>query len=203
MAKIIRVLSGLKSKAVFVTSSSESQLLAAELGLNLSSLDVHDKLDLMIDGADEVDKNFDMIKGHGGAHTREKTVAGAAKRVIIIVDKTKLVGKLGESFPVPVEVIPFAVQYTMRKLAVLGGGTKLRMAQSGGPFITDNGNYLVDLRLHSIARPAKLEKAINDLPGVVENGIFAGVADLILVGYEGGCKALRSKRDFVNFVRTR
>ena len=201
VAKLIRELSELKSKAVFVASSSESQSLAAELGLKLSSLDVHDKLDLTIDGADEVDKNFDMIKGHGGAHTREKIVAGAAKRVVIIVDRGKLVRRLGERFPVPVEVLPFALQYTMRKLAGLGGEPQLKIGASGEPLITDNGNYIIDVKFQSIAQPARLERDINNLPGVIENGIFPDVADVVLVGYEDGCKALRSKRDFLNFLK--
>jgi ribose 5-phosphate isomerase A len=202
VAEIIRVLAKLKSKATFIPSSSLTQRLAGDLGLKLSSLDVYEKLDLMIDGADEVDPNFNMIKGGGGAHTREKIVAGAAKRVAIVVDRTKLVKKLGERTPVPVEVIPFAHDYTARKLSELGGKPKLRGAASGSPFVTDNGNYILDVKFSSIPNPAELERKINLVPGVVENGLFVDVADIFLVGYSGGCKTLRTRRDFLNFLRS-
>lgn len=201
VTKVIQALAKLKSEAIFVPSSSTTQRLASDLGLKLSSLDVHDKLDLMIDGADEIDPNFNMIKGRGGAHTREKIVAGAAKRVVIVVDKIKLVKKLGERAPVPVEVLPFAREYTMRKLAELGGEPRLRIAASGAPFVTDNGNYVVDVKFRSIPKPAKLEQQMNRVPGVVDNGLFINVADMVLVGYAGGHVKLRSKRDFLKFVQ--
>jgi len=201
VTEIIRALAKLKSKATFIPSSSTTQRLAGDMSLRLSSLDVHDKLDLTIDGADEVDPNFNMIKGGGGAHTREKIVAGAAKRVAIVVDRTKLVKKLGERTPVPVEVIPFACEYTARKLAELGGEPKLRAAAGGNPFVTDNGNYILDVKFRSIPKPAELEQKINRVPGVVENGIFVGVADFLLVGYEGGCVKLNSKQAFLKLMR--
>ena len=200
VAEIIRALAKLNPKATFVPSSSITQRLASDLGLKLSSLDVHDKLDLMVDGADEVDSDFNMIKGGGGAHTREKIVAGAAKRVVIVVDRTKLVKKLGERAPVPVEVIPFTRDYTARKLAELGGEPKLRGAASGSPFVTDDGNYILDVKFHSIPKPAELEQKINRVSGVVENGIFVDVADMVLVGHSGGCKTLRTKKDFLEFL---
>jgi ribose 5-phosphate isomerase A len=202
VAEIIRVIAKLKSKAIFIPSSSPTQRLAADLGLKLGSLDVYEKLDLMIDGADEVDPDFNMIKGGGGAHTREKIVAGTAKRVMIVVDRSKLVKKLGESAPVPVEVLPFAREYTILKLAELGGEPKLRISPGGAPFITDNGNYVVDVKFRSIPKPAELEQQINRVPGVIENGLFVDVADILLVGYSGGCKTLRTKRDFLNFLRS-
>jgi ribose 5-phosphate isomerase A len=201
VAEIIRILAKLKSKATFIPSSSPTQRLAGDLGLKLSSLDVHEKLDLMIDGADEVDPNFNMIKGGRGAHTREKIVAEAAKRVVIVVDRTKLVRKLGERSPVPVEVLPFAREYIARKLAELGGDPELRVTAGGSPFVTDDGNYILDMKFHSITNPAELEQKINRIPGVVENGIFVGVADLVLVGYESGCMKLDSKQTFLKFMR--
>ncbi len=200
MAKIIRAIADLESKAIFVTSSSESQRLAHDLGLNLSSLETHQTLDIMIDGADEVDPNFDMIKGRGGAHTREKIVSGAAKQVLIVIDKTKLVKNLGEHAPVPVEVLPFAPKYTVAKIWELGGNPTIRMGASGTPFVTDNGNYLVDVKFETISDATKLEQKINSLPGVIDNGIFADVADVLLVGYEGGCKTLRSKISCTKFL---
>ena len=201
VALVVRTLARLKPKAIFVPSSSAIQRLVGKLGLGLSSLNAHEKLDLTIDGADEVDPNFNLIKGRGGAHTREKIVASAARRVVIVVDRTKLVRKLGERSPVPVEVIPFAHEYTMMRLAKLGGEPKLRMGPSGTPFVTDDGNYIIDLKFRSVPKPAQLEAAINRVPGVIENGIFVGVADVVLVGYEGGCSRLRSKRDFLRFMR--
>jgi len=200
MMKVVQILARMKSSAVFIPSSSTIQRLASDLGLELSSLDVHDKLDLMIDGADEVDANFDMIKGRGGAHTREKIVAGAAKHVVIVVDRTKLVRRLGERAPVPVEILPFAVGYTIRKLGVLGKPI-LRLGASGEPFLTDNGNYVVDVKFRSISVPSRLEKRINNVPGVVENGLFVGMADEVVVGHEDGYTILKSKMDFLRFMR--
>jgi len=201
VAQVVRTLARFKPKATFVPSSSATQRLASKLGLRLGSLDAHERLDLMLDGADEVDPNFNLIKGRGGAHTREKIVASAARRVVIIVDLTKLVRRLGERTPVPVEVLPFAGEYTMRELAKLGGEPKLRLTSAGVPFVTDNGNFIVDLKFARIAQPAKLEQEINRVPGVVENGIFVDVADLVIVGQKDGCSKLRSKRDFLRFMR--
>ncbi len=199
VAQVVRALAR-NPRAIFVPSSIYIQRLASELGLKLASLHEYKRLDLMIDGADEVDASFNMIKGRGGAHTREKIVAGAAKRVVIVVDKMKLVKRLGEKMPVPVEVLPFVHKYVVSKLAELGGKPKLRVTPSGAPFVTDDGNYILDVKFERIAKPTELERAINHVPGVIENGIFVGVADAVLVGYEGGCKALRSKSDFLSFI---
>ncbi|MCD6247893.1 MAG: ribose-5-phosphate isomerase RpiA [Hadesarchaea archaeon] len=200
VAEVVRCLGGRKPDAIFVSSSSSTQQLAEKLGLRLASLGEHPKLDLMLDGADEVAPDFSMIKGGGGAHTREKIVASAARRVIIVVDRTKLVSRLGEKFPVPVEVLPFAHGYTARKLEELGGEPELRKTSAGEPFITDNGNYILDVRFGEIETPAELEQVINQVPGVVENGLFVGVADEVLVGHEGGCARLCSKEDFLRFI---
>ena len=201
VAEVLRCLAERGSKATIVPGSNATEILARELGLKLGSLDQNPKLDLMIDGADEVDAKFNMIKGGKGAHTREKIIASVARRVVIVVDRTKLVQWLGERMPVPVEVLPFAPQFIARKLAEFGGKPKLRMTDRGQPFKTDNGNYIIDVRFARIERPDYLERAINGISGVVENGIFTGVADVVCVGYEGGCKILRSKRDFTAFVR--
>jgi ribose 5-phosphate isomerase A len=183
-----------------VPSSIYIQRLASELGLKLASLHEYSRPDLMIDGADEVDANFNMIKGRGGAHTREKIVAGAAKRVVIVVDQTKLVKCLGEKMPVPIEVLPFAYKAAIHRLAELGGKPILRTTPSGVPFVTDDGNYIIDVKFQGVAKPKDLETKINRVPCVIENGIFVGVADVVLVGYEGGCNVLRSKQDFINFM---
>lgn len=155
----------------------------------------------MLDGADEIAPDFSMIKGGGGAHTREKIVASAAEQVAIVVDRTKLVSCLGERRSVPVEVLPFAWKFTAKRLAGLGGDPKLRTSSSGSPFVTDDGNYIIDVKFGPIGDPAKLERVINKVPGVVENGLFVDVADMVFVGYEGGCVRLRSKEDFLRFKR--
>ena len=201
VAQVVRALAR-NPRAIFVPSSIYIQRLASELGLNLASLHEYKRLDLMIDGADEVDASFNMIKGRGGAHTREKIVAGAAKRVVIVVDKTKLVKRLGEKMSVPVEVLPFVHRYEISKLAELGGKPKLRVTPSGAPFVTDDGNYIIDVKFREVTNPKGLEAKINRVPGVIENGIFVDVADVVLVGHESGCNVLRSKRDFINFMRT-
>jgi ribose 5-phosphate isomerase A len=197
---VIRVLAEQRPKAIFIPSSIATQNLACELGLKLSSLEDCPKLDLMIDGADEVDPDFNMIKGKGGAHTREKIVVGAAEKVLIIVDRTKLVKRLVERAPVPVEVLPFEYKFTMLKLSKLNGKAILRTTSARAPFVTDNGNYIIDVKFPQISRPAELEAKINAVPGVVENGLFVDVADEVFVGHEGGCARLKLKRDFLNFL---
>ncbi|MEW6222395.1 MAG: ribose-5-phosphate isomerase RpiA [Candidatus Hadarchaeota archaeon] len=201
VAEVVGAIARLRPKATFVPASSSTEKLAKKLGLKLDSLNNHDKLDLAIDGADEVDPKFNMIKGHGGAHTREKLVAAAAKRLVIVVDSTKLVLRIGERSPVPVEVLPFAVGYAERELLALGGHPKLRAVAGQKPFVTDNGNYILDVKFHRISDPEKLELEINKILGVVENGIFVGMADEVLVGHEGGCARLKSRRDFLQFMR--
>jgi len=201
VAQVVRALAEKKSEAAFVPSSIATQRLVNELGLKLASLREYRRLDLMIDGADEVDADFNMIKGRGGAHTREKIVASAAKRVVIVVDRTKLVKRLGEKMPVPVEVLPFAYKSAIHKLAELGGKPMLRTTPSGAPFVTDDGNYIIDVKFREVTKPKDLEAKIDYTPGAIENGIFTGVTDIVIVGYEGGCKVLRSKQDFINFMR--
>ncbi|MEW6593219.1 MAG: ribose-5-phosphate isomerase RpiA [Candidatus Hadarchaeota archaeon] len=201
VAEVVRAIARLKPEATFVPASSSTERLARRLGLKLDSLNNHDELDLAIDGADEVDADFNMIKGHGGAHTREKLVAAAAKRLVITVDSTKLVRRLGERSPVPVEVLPFAVGYAERELSTLGGRPRLRAVAGQKSFVTDNGNYILDVKFHRISDPEDLELEINKIFGVVENGIFVGMADEVLVGHKGGCEKLKSKLDFLKFVR--
>ncbi len=200
LAEIVKVLGEEESEADFVSASIVTQQLADKMDLNLISLDEDTKLDFAIDGADEIDPNFSMIKGGGGAHTREKIVASAAEKVAIVVDKTKLVENLGEDFPVPVEVVPFAYEYIGGILEEFGEGFQLRESPGGGPFVTDNGNYILDLEVESIENPSKLEEELNQVPGVVENGLFVDVADSAFVGYEDGCEVLESKEDFSEFM---
>jgi ribose 5-phosphate isomerase A len=178
-----RVRDGLKITGVATSIATEQ--LAAEMGIPIVALNDVAEIDITIDGADEVDPNFDMIKGGGGALTREKLVALASRQRVIVVDETKLVETLGKSFKLPVEVLPIAWTHTSRSLNKLGCQSRLRY-QGDEPLITDNGNYILDCDFGGIADPAGLEKTIRLLPGVVECGLFVGIADLLVIGRRNG-----------------
>lgn len=178
-----RLAKGEITNVVGVPTSFQSEVLAKEFKIPLVTLDAIDHIDVAIDGADEVDPEKNLIKGGGAAHTREKVVDALAKEFIVVVDEGKLVDKLGSTFLLPVEVIPMAVAPVMRSLAKLGGKPELRMAaKKAGPVVTDQGNLVIDVKFDHIKNPAEMEKEINNLPGVLENGIFVGVADIIMVG---------------------
>ena len=166
-----------------VPTSFQASVLAKQYGIPLTTLDEIDRMDVAIDGADEVDPNKNLIKGGGAAHTREKIVDCLADQFIVVVDSSKLVDKLGSTFLLPVEVLPLAITPVMKKIEQLGGKPTLRMGvKKAGPVITDQGNMVIDVKFDSIDNPAELEKTLNNIPGVLENGLFVGVADLILVG---------------------
>ncbi|HEY9649125.1 MAG TPA: ribose-5-phosphate isomerase RpiA [Coleofasciculaceae cyanobacterium] len=166
-----------------IPTSFQAEVLAKEYGIPLTTLDAVDHIDIAIDGADEVDPQKNLIKGGGAAHTREKVVDALADRFVVVVDGNKLVDKLGSTFLLPVEVIPMAVTPVMRAIEKLGGKPQLRMGvKKAGPVITDQGNMVVDVKFDSIDNPAELEKTLNNIPGVLENGLFVGVADVVLVG---------------------
>jgi len=163
-----------------VPTSMATANLAKEHGIPLTSLEECPKIDLTIDGADEVDPHLDMIKGMGGALFREKLVAAASKTVAIAVDASKLVKKLGSRAPVPVEVHPFGWRISKARLEALGGAPELRTA-GAATYRTDNDNYILDTQFKAIKSPADLEQSINNVPGVVENGLFVGVATVVFV----------------------
>jgi ribose 5-phosphate isomerase A len=166
-----------------IPTSFQASVLAKQYGIPLATLDDVDRIDIAIDGADEVDPQKQLIKGGGAAHTREKVVDGLAEQFIVVVDQSKLVQTLGSTFPVPVEVLPMAIAPVMRALEKLGGKPELRMGvKKDGPVITDQGNMVVDAKFEAIANPAELERTINNIPGVLENGIFVNLADVILIG---------------------
>ena len=178
-----RLQSGEISNIVGVPTSFQAQVLARKYGIPLTTLDVIAKMDIAIDGADEVDPQKNLIKGGGAAHTQEKIVDSLADIFVVVVDGNKLVDKLGSTFLLPVEVLPMAMTPVMRKLESLGGKPSLRMGvKKAGPVVTDQGNLVIDVKFDSIDDPADLERTINNIPGVLENGLFVGVADLILVG---------------------
>jgi len=170
-----------------VPTSVATATFAKEHGIPLTSLEECPTIDLAIDGADEVDPHLDLIKGMGGALFREKLVAAAAKAVAIAVDATKVVKKLGSRAPVPVEVHPFGWKVSKARLEGLGGAPELR-ASAGVTYRTDNDNYILDTRFKTIRDPAALEEDLNNVPGVIENGLFIGVATVVFVGDEKGVK---------------
>ncbi|HEX5514215.1 MAG TPA: ribose-5-phosphate isomerase RpiA [Gammaproteobacteria bacterium] len=168
-----------------VSSSEASSERLRRHGIRVLELNEAGDLPIYVDGADESNHHLQLIKGGGGALTREKIVAAASKRFICIADESKLVDILG-NFPLPVEVIPMARSFVARQLVKLGGKPELRMG-----FTTDNGNLILDVRGLSIAEPITLEREINDIPGVVTNGIFAlRRADVLLLGGSGGVRTL-------------
>ena len=173
-----------------IPTSYQSFFLASNSGIPLTTLEEHD-VDLAVDGADEVDPLLNLIKGGGAAHTMEKIIDQSADKFIVIVDDSKMVDELGK-FPVPVEVIPPALRVVKEQLINMGGQPDLRMAErKDGPVITDNGNFVVDVKFNSINEPKKLEVMLNSIPGVVENGVFAGLADEVLVASNTGIKYLK------------
>jgi ribose 5-phosphate isomerase A len=177
-----RVKDGLDIKAVATSLATEK--MAHELGIKMISLQEVDQIDITIDGADEVSHSLNLIKGGGGALLREKIVGAATRRYIIIADYTKYVPVLG-AFPLPVEVVQFGWQMTSRHLKALGCNPRLR--QSGnGDFVSENGNFILDCSFNSIKDPAMLQQQINAIPGVVENGLFLKMANMVIIGEKEG-----------------
>ena len=178
-----RLKSGEIKDIIGIPTSFQAEVLAKKYGIPLTTLDAVDHIDIAIDGADEVDPQKNLIKGGGAAHTREKVVDALADQFVVVVDANKLVDRLGSTFLLPVEVIPMAIAPVMRAIAKLGGKPELRMGvKKAGPVITDQGNMVVDVKFDSIDNPAELEKTLNNIPGVLENGLFVGVASKVLIG---------------------
>ena len=186
-----RVADGLSIRAV--PTSEASAKLGKEVGLDIQSLEDYPVIDLTIDGADEVDPQLELIKGLGGALLREKIVAGATAREIIVVDPSKLVDRLGSRSPVPVEVVPFGWAAARRQLTELALTVELRQTAAGETFVTDNGNFILDCQFERIDDPAALERRVNAISGVVENGLFVGLADMVIVAHEDGSCDIRER----------
>ena len=182
-----RVRSGLKVSGI--PTSEESRRLAEEVGVPLTTFRNHPEIDVTVDGADEVSPQLDLIKGLGGALVREKIVAHASKRVIIVVDESKLVAKLGTKTVIPVEVLTLAAPRLILQLKELGGEAVVR-EKNGQPFVSDNGNTILDWKHGLIDDPAVLEKQLKSMTGVVDSGIFAGVADSVIVAASSGIRKL-------------
>jgi ribose 5-phosphate isomerase A len=186
-----RVQEGLKITGVATSIATEN--LAIRLGIPLASLNDVAEIDITIDGADEIDEHLDMIKGGGGALTREKLVALASRLRVIVVDETKIVRTLGESYKLPVEVLSIAWSHTSRLLNSLGCNSQLRQAGNEA-FETDNLNYILDCDFAGIDDAADLEKRIKLLPGVVESGLFIGIADILVIGRPGRVEEISRSR---------
>jgi len=167
-----------------VATSFQSEVLALELDIPLIELASVSQIDLAIDGADEVDPRFQLIKGGGACHVREKLVASKANKLLIVVDETKLVQNLNQSFPLPVEVLPNAWKQVQEVISEMNGNSSLRMAtKKAGPVVTDQGNLILDVFFNDgIKNPKDIEMKINNIPGVLENGLFVDLTDKVLVG---------------------
>jgi ribose 5-phosphate isomerase A len=198
---------------VGVPTSTRTAELARELGIPITSLDEAKWLDVTIDGADEFDGELNLIKGGGGALLQEKIVATASDQMIVIADKTKQVETLG-AFPLPIEVVPFGwqttkalVEETLASLDVMGDTATLRM-NGDTPFITDEGNFIVDLHLGRIGNARQFGMVINQIPGVVENGLFIDICDVVVIGHGDGkvevkdINAGTTEEGVIDFVET-
>ncbi len=170
-----------------VPTSNQAMMLAVRSGIPLTTLDEYPSLDLAIDGADQIDEKLNLIKGGGGAMTREKIVASAAKQFIVVADETKLVEKLGTNCRVPVEVLPFALATATASIMELGGKPLLREGKGKvGAVVTDNGNYIVDIDFGPINDAEELNQRLKLIPGVVETGLFIKMADRVYLGKPNG-----------------
>ncbi|MBQ4827257.1 ribose-5-phosphate isomerase RpiA [Leisingera sp. M527] len=200
---------GLKITAV--PTSSRTAALARDVGINVVSLDEAKWLDMTIDGADEFDADLNLIKGGGGAHLQEKIVATASDQMVVIADASKSVETLG-AFPLPVEVLPFGwqssqalIEETLVSMDVMGRTTTLRM-NGDAPFVTDEGNYILDLHLKRIGNARQLALVMNQIPGVIENGLFIDICDTVVIGFGDGRVEVRDinegtvEKDKLDFV---
>jgi ribose 5-phosphate isomerase A len=184
-----RVEQGLK--IVGIPTSEQTAQLARELRVPVSSLAEHEQIDVTIDGADQVELGtLNLIKGLGGALLREKIVACASSRVVIIVDETKLVDKLGARDVIPIEVVPFGWQTTARRLRRLGAQISPRLKPDGQLFVTDGGHYILDCAFPAIQSAAALQQELDGVVGLVEHGLFVGIASEVIVGAAGGTRVL-------------
>ena len=183
-----RVKEGLK--IIGIPTSIKTADLARSVGIPLTTFDEHPEIDITIDGADEFDPQLRLIKGGGGALLREKVVASASKKMVVVADSGKIVPVLGK-FPLPVEIISFARTVVEKKIVALGGSPKLRTKPDGSPYITDNGNPILDCSFGKIADPPALALALSNTPGIVEHGLFIGLAKLALIGRGDRVEELR------------
>jgi ribose 5-phosphate isomerase A len=181
-----------ETRVLGVPTSTQAFAVAVKHGIPVTTLEEHPKLDLAIDGADQIDGELNLIKGMGGALAREKIVASAAKKLVIIADVNKKVKTLGEkNQPIPIEVLPFAATVVAQKIRENGGKPVLREGvRKVGAVITDNGNIIVDAVFGLVHKPKELEWKLKLIPGVVETGLFVGMADIVYLGTESGAEKM-------------
>ena len=178
-----RLAAGELSDIVGIPTSTRTRDQAQSLGIPLTTLEDHPAVDVTIDGADQVDPDGNLIKGGGGALLWEKIVAAATRRYVIVVDASKLVERLGLGFPVPVEVMPFGWKTHLSSMEELGGEPALRLDDAGAPYLTDGGHYIIDVTFpKGIDFPSRVDGVLRSRPGVVETGLFLGMAPEVIVG---------------------
>ncbi len=187
-----QVKAGMKLRGV--PTSQETAVLAQQAGIPLIDAENRWDIDVAIDGADQVDPNFNLIKGGGGALLKEKIVAASAKQFIVMVDHTKQVPVLGGAFPLPIEVIPFGWGSTAREIEALTKSRVILRERNGAPFRTEAGNLIVDVHIDRISQPGDLETALNLIPGVVETGLFVGRTNVLIVGTPQGVHTLHAPK---------
>lgn len=188
-----RLRSGELSDIVGVPTSLQTEKIAGELRIPLSDLKETPTLDLAIDGADEVDPSLNLIKGGGGALLREKVVAQASKRFIVIVDEQKLSPQLGTRWAVPIEVMPFAEGHVVHRLQGLGAKSRLRADNQGQNWLTDQNNLIIDAEFGAIEHPETLAIAIGNIAGVMEHGLFVGMTSLVLCAGASGVRQIENR----------
>jgi ribose 5-phosphate isomerase A len=186
-----RLRAGTLHEVIGVPTSSAIAAVAQAAGVPLTTLDAHPVLDLDLDGADEVDPDLNLIKGLGGALLWEKVVATAARELVILADESKLVQRLGTKAPLPIEVVPFGWKAHLPFIIGLGGAPTLRTRPDGQPYVTDEGNYILDTRFDGIPDPAGLERQLLLRAGVVATGLFLGMAQRVVVGTASGVELRR------------
>ena len=187
-----KIRAGMKVQGV--PTSQETAILAREAGIPLIDSENRWEIDVAIDGADQVDPHFNLIKGGGGALLKEKIVAASAKQFIVMVDHTKQVPVLGGTFPLPIEVIPFGWGSTTREIEVLTKSRVILRERNGNPFRTESGNFILDVHIDHISQPGQLETALNLIPGVVETGLFVGRTNVLIVGTPQGVQTLHAQK---------
>jgi ribose 5-phosphate isomerase A len=181
-----------KWKILGVPTSYQALRLAVASGIPITTLEEHPQIDLTIDGADQIDGELNLIKGMGGALTREKVVASATRQLIIVADQTKLAEKLGKNQPLPIEVLPFALPLVILEIEKMGGKPTIREGEGKvGPVVTDNGNFIIDADFGPINSPKELNIELKSISGVIETGLFIDMADVVYVGKPAGVDKLK------------
>ena len=177
---------------ICIPASYQSELDLQIAEIKIGTLHDYPELDICIDGTDQVDQDFNLIKGGGAALTREKILAHAAKEVLIIADNTKLVDVLGGTQPLPIEVLPFGLGFVEAQLRRLGFDPILRIAKhKNGPIITDNGNFIIDANIPKIKRPEEMADKLQTIPGIIEHGLFCNLVSLLIIGYPDKVQVIR------------